>query len=65
MIDYYGQRRSYILSVISFTIASFGCGMSVNQISLILFRALQGLSASILSPTTYSIINNCFTNREK
>lgn len=48
--DQIGSRRLFILSTAGFVIASMLCGMAQNITQMVLFRALQGLSGSFISP---------------
>jgi DHA2 family multidrug resistance protein len=48
--DRIGSRRLFILSTAGFVLASMLCGMAQNITQMVLFRALQGLSGSFISP---------------
>ena len=48
--DRIGSRRLFILSTAGFVISSMLCGMAQNITQMVLFRALQGLSGSFISP---------------
>src|SRR3989338_1342576 len=47
--DLYGQRRLLLIGIISFTIASLGCGIANSQAMLIIARAVQGMAGAIVS----------------
>lgn len=45
-----GTRRLFIWSLAGFIIASMLCGMAQNMTSMVIFRALQGVTGSFISP---------------
>ena len=59
--DLYGQRRLLLIGIISFTIASLGCGIANSQAMLIIARAVQGLAGAIVSAVALSLMMNIFT----
>jgi MFS transporter, DHA2 family, multidrug resistance protein len=48
--DRIGSRRLFILSTAGFVLASMLCGMAQNITQMVLFRTLQGLTGSFISP---------------
>lgn len=48
--DRIGSRRLFIMSTAGFVLSSMLCGMAQNITQMVLFRALQGLSGSFISP---------------
>lgn len=52
----FGLKRYFIAAVLLFTFASALCAISWNLESLVLFRALQGLSGGTLSPAAHNIM---------
>ena len=54
--DLFGRRRIFLTGVTMFTLASLGTGLSQSGTMLIVFRALQGLSAAFMSPAALSIV---------
>ncbi len=50
MSDRFGSRRLFIFSTAGFVLSSMLCGMAQNITQMVLFRALQGLSGSFISP---------------
>lgn len=46
--DLYGRKPFVLVSVVLFTLASVGCGLSQNMLQLVLWRALQGLAGGML-----------------
>jgi EmrB/QacA subfamily drug resistance transporter len=60
MADRFGRRRTFQLGLVLFTLGSLLCSSAWNIDTLIVFRALQGLGASMLNPVALSIITNTF-----
>lgn len=58
--DLFGRRRVLMGGMAGFTIFSFLIGLSHSTFLLILFRALQGLSAAFMSPAALSIVLTTF-----
>ncbi len=63
--DRYGRKRMFLTGLSVFTLASLACGLSGSTEELILFRAVQGLGASLLIPGTLSIITVTFPPHER
>ena len=58
--DSMGRRRPLRWGVIAFGLTSAGCAFSTSAETLILFRALQGISAALMIPATLALINASF-----
>lgn len=56
----YGVVRTFVVSVILFTIASVLCGISWNLPSLILFRILQGAVSGPMIPGSQALLISIF-----
>lgn len=54
--DLFGRRRTFLMGITAFTLASLGSGLSPHGNTLIIFRTLQGLSGAYMSPAALSII---------
>ncbi len=54
--DLFGRRRVFLTGVSLFTLASLGTGLAQSGVMLIIFRALQGMSAAFMSPAALSIV---------
>jgi DHA2 family multidrug resistance protein len=52
----YGVVRTFVVSVVLFTAASFLCGISWNLPSLIIFRILQGACSGPMIPGSQSLL---------
>lgn len=58
--DLFGRKRMFLIGAAAFATTSLLCGLAQTALSLILFRALQGLAAAILSPTSLSSVTRMF-----
>ena len=58
--DLLGRKRIFLVGVALFAAASLVCGLATSTGMLIAARAVQGLGAAIVSPTTLSIITTTF-----
>ena len=52
----FGSKRSYILSLIAFTLGSVLCGLSWSLPMLIFFRVVQGLGGAVLFPLSITML---------
>ncbi|WP_336632330.1 MULTISPECIES: DHA2 family efflux MFS transporter permease subunit [unclassified Microbacterium] len=58
--DRFGPKRIYLIGLAIFTLASLGCGLSSSLEMLIVFRAIQGVGASLMTPQTMAVITRTF-----
>jgi EmrB/QacA subfamily drug resistance transporter len=63
--DRFGRRRAFLIGLIGFTAASVACGLAPSSISLIFARALQGVGAALLVPSSLAIISAAFPEKER
>ncbi len=63
--DRYGRKKTFLIGLTIFTLASFGCGVSGSTGMLVVFRAIQGVGAALLLPGTLSIITVTFPPQER
>ena len=56
LADVFGRRRLFLTGLAVFTLASLAAGLASSGGELIAFRAVQGLGAALLVPTTLAII---------
>ena len=56
--DRYGRVRWYMIGQVSFVLGSLASGVAPSVEWLIAFRALQGLGAALIIPTSLAIINS-------
>ena len=58
--DLYGRKRTFLIGTALFGIASLITGFSNSETTMILARALQGLTAAFMSPAALSIVITMF-----
>ncbi len=58
--DTIGRKRTFIVGVTLFTIASVLCGSAWDQTTLVIARLLQGVGAAIASPTGLALVATTF-----
>lgn len=58
--DTIGRKRTFIVGVALFTIASVLCGLAWSEATLVVARLLQGVGAAIASPTALALIATTF-----
>lgn len=64
--DYWGRKRTYLVGMIGFGIASAIGGLAQNGIELIGARALQGVFAALLAPAALALLTVTFpSGRER
>ena len=63
--DRFGRRRLFIIGISIFAVASLWCGISPNVTQLILARAVQGVGAALLIPSSLAIIGATFAENER
>lgn len=54
--DLFGRKKMFLIGIALFTIASLIDGLAQNGTMLIILRAIQGLSAALMSPAALSIV---------
>jgi EmrB/QacA subfamily drug resistance transporter len=59
--DIFGHRRLFLSGTTAFTASSLICGVSTSQGMLIVARAVQGISAAVVSALAFSLIVMLFT----
>src|ERR671934_2278771 len=65
LADLLGRRRIFLLGLAVFTLSSLWCGLSGSATELISARAIQGVGAALMMPSTLSIITAIFPARER
>ncbi|WP_197380967.1 MFS transporter [Mycolicibacterium mengxianglii] len=58
--DTIGRKRTFIVGVALFTIASILCGIAWSESTLVVARLLQGVGAAIASPTGLALVATTF-----
>lgn len=62
LADVYGRRRLFLVGMAVFTLSSLAAGLAGSGDLLIASRAVQGVGAALLMPTTLAIIMATFTS---
>jgi MFS family permease len=57
----YGYRRIFLTGLVTFTLASLGCGIAPDALSLILARIVQGIGAALMVAQVISGIQRTLT----
>ncbi|MEU4770254.1 MFS transporter [Actinosynnema sp. NPDC023794] len=63
--DLHGRRRTYLIGVIGFTVASLVCGVAPATLVLIVARFVQGAAAAVMVPQIMSVIQTRFTGQAR
>ncbi|HEY1939149.1 MAG TPA: MFS transporter [Candidatus Angelobacter sp.] len=63
--DRFGSRRAYLAGFFIFTIASAACGLAPNILILITARAVQGIGAALLVPSSLALLNHAAANNAR
>jgi EmrB/QacA subfamily drug resistance transporter len=63
--DLLGRRLIFMIGLSVFTLSSLFCGLSGSGTELIAARAVQGIGAALMMPSTLSIISATFAVRER
>ena len=58
--DIFGPKRLFLAGLVLFTLASAACGVTQDANQLILFRAIQGIGAALLTPQTLAVLPTIF-----
>ncbi|MEV0304420.1 DHA2 family efflux MFS transporter permease subunit [Streptomyces prasinus] len=56
--DLYGRKRMFLVGLGLFTLASLAGGLAQDDWQLLLARAVQGLGAAVLAPSTLTIVTS-------
>jgi EmrB/QacA subfamily drug resistance transporter len=63
--DLYGRRSILVAGVLIFLGGSFLCGVAWGTVSLILFRAVQGLGSAALFTSAFAVVADLFPPAER
>ncbi|GFG50525.1 MFS transporter [Mycolicibacterium agri] len=58
--DTFGRKRSFMLGVALFTLASALCGFAWNGGALVSARLMQGVAAAVIAPTSVALVATTF-----
>jgi EmrB/QacA subfamily drug resistance transporter len=62
MGDRFGRKRTFVVGLTTFSVASLLCSLAPSVGLLVVFRVLQAVGASMMNPVAMSIITNTFTD---
>jgi len=65
LADQYGRKPMMLTGVGLFLLGSLLCGLAWNMVSLIVFRALQGLGAGAVQPIGMTIVGDIYSVAER
>jgi MFS transporter, DHA2 family, multidrug resistance protein len=65
LVDRFGIRVVFTLSVVAFTVASILCGLAQNLGQMVAFRIIQGVGGAFLSPFAQTVMLNASTAEER
>ncbi len=60
MGDHFGRKRIFVLATILFALASVWCGLAQSIRMLIIARAVQGVGAAMLIPSSLALLSSSF-----
>ncbi|WP_084361651.1 MFS transporter [Herbiconiux solani] len=60
--DYWGRKRTYLVGMVGFGVASAFGGLAQNGMELIIARGFQGLFAALLAPAALALLTVTFTH---
>jgi DHA2 family multidrug resistance protein len=60
-----GEVRLFVMTVVLFTLASWGCGLATNLPMLIFFRVLQGAMAGPMTPMAQTLLLSIYPPDKK
>jgi EmrB/QacA subfamily drug resistance transporter len=63
--DRYGRKRALQIGLVMFGIGSLGAALSTTTFALILSRGFLGIAGAFIMPSTLSLINVSFPQRER
>jgi EmrB/QacA subfamily drug resistance transporter len=65
LADQYGRKPMMLIGVGLFLLGSLLCGLGWNMLSLIVFRAVQGLGAGAVMPISMTIVGDIYSLEER
>ena len=63
--DLYGRKPVLLFGIGVFLLGSILCGFAWSMVALIVFRAIQGLGAGAVQPTTITVVGDTYTLEER
>jgi EmrB/QacA subfamily drug resistance transporter len=65
LADMYGRKRMYNVGFIVFIVGSALCGFAPSGLTLVAFRAVQGVGAALLAANSFAILSEAFPRNER
>ena len=65
LADMFGRKPVMYFGIAAFLVGSVLCGAAWSMLSLIIFRALQGVGAGAVQPISMTIIGDLYTVKER
>ncbi len=63
--DRYGRRRVFLVGVAWFSLASVACGLAPGIGVLVTARAVQGIGAALLTPSSLALLQSSFVDTDR
>ncbi len=63
--DLYGRKPVFLFGILFFLLSSALCGLSRSMLQLIVFRGLQGIGGGVLVSSSFIIVGQLFSPRER
>jgi EmrB/QacA subfamily drug resistance transporter len=63
--DLFGQKKIFVIGVVSFAVTSVLCAVAWDEPSLIVARAAQGVAGALLTPASLATISVLFEGEER
>lgn len=63
--DAFGRKRILMIGLFGFGIASLACALAPDGVSLVAFRAIQGVAGALLVPSSLAIIIQVFSEEDQ
>jgi EmrB/QacA subfamily drug resistance transporter len=63
--DIYGRKRMYNVGFVVFILGSALCGLAASGLTLVGFRAVQGLGAALLAANSFAILSEAFPGNQR
>ncbi|EEP70820.1 hypothetical protein MCAG_01147 [Micromonospora sp. ATCC 39149] len=65
LADRIGHRRTYLVGVVVFALASLACGLAPGASALVAARAAQGVGAAAMFATTLALLDGAYAGRDR
>jgi EmrB/QacA subfamily drug resistance transporter len=65
LTDLFGRKIVFAIGIVLFVLGSALCGFAGSMVSLIWFRALQGIGAGALNPVCFTIVGDLFSGEKR